>query len=279
MEKIKNDVWLKKGSTNVGLFESMGKRYLVDTGSNEKFAKDLFSEIGKVDFILNTHSHADHIHGNGIFESSGAKIYADDLERPFIENPSLESFYLYGANPSKILKSSFFRAKKSSTFSFNEIDPATGIEFIKLGGHSLGMTGVKFNNVIFCGDAYFGDFIIQKYVYPYLVNVGEFLDSLEKLLNVTADFYIPSHGEPMSDPSKDIKSTKDSLMEFVNLTLELLKTPKGVEELCFEIADSKKMPLNNGTFYLFRSFESAILSYLEEKKEIVNESYGKWHKK
>lgn len=279
MEKIENGIWIKKGNTNVGLLESNGEKYLVDTGSNEKFARELFEESEEVDYVLNTHSHADHLQGNHIFEAMGVKIYADDLEIPFIENPFMESFYLYGANPSKILKTSFFKAKGSTTYPFNDIDPSTGIEFIRLGGHSLGMTGVKFKNVLFCGDAYFGEAIIQKYTYPYLVNVREFLDSLEKILSTGADFYIPSHGKPTSDPSKDIKSTKEALMEFVNLTLDSLQTSKGVEELCFEIAGLKEIHLNGGTFYLFRSFESAILSYLEENGEIVNESYGKWHRK
>ncbi|MGC9219475.1 MAG: MBL fold metallo-hydrolase, partial [Athalassotoga sp.] len=95
MEQISNGIWLKRGNTNVGLIECDGKRYLIDTGSSEKFAKSLSEEIGNVDFVLNTHSHADHIQGNHLFSSMGARICADDLERLFIEKPFMESFYLY----------------------------------------------------------------------------------------------------------------------------------------------------------------------------------------
>ncbi len=278
MDKIGN-VWVKRGNTNVGLIEFDGKRYLVDTGSSEKFAKALLEEIGSVDFVLNTHAHADHIQGNHLFASVGARIYTDDLEKVFIEKPFMESFYLYGANPPHILRESFFRAKDSVVQSFQSEKWPSEIEFVQLGGHSPGMTGVKFGNALFCGDAYFGQDIIQKYTYPYLVDVNGFLDSIDKIPKLDVEFYIPSHGEPTIDPSKDIMATKNALMDFIQMTFDVLKTQKGVEEVCFEIADLKKLHLNSGTFYLFRSFESAILSYLEEKAEIVNVSYGKWQKK
>ncbi len=279
MDQISNSIWLKRGNTNVGLIKCDGKRYLIDTGSSEKFAKSLSEEIGNVDFVLNTHSHADHIQGNHLFASMGARIYADDLEMVFIEKPFMESFYLYGANPPRVLEASFFKAKSSAIRSFQDEKWPSDMEFVQLNGHSPGMTGVKFGDVLFCGDAYFGQEIIQKYTYPYLVDAKVFLDSLEKVTETNADFYVPSHGDPKDNPSKDIEATREALMDFVKITFDTLTHPRSVEEICFEIAESKNLHLNSGTFYLFRSFESAILAYLEEKAEIVNVSYGKWQKK
>lgn len=279
MDKISNGIWVQKGNTNVGLIEFDGNRYLIDTGSSEKFAKALLEEVGKVDFVFNTHSHADHIQGNHLFASEGARIYADEVEKVFIENPSMESFYLYGGNPPRALKASFFKAKSSIINSFQSEKWPSKIEFVQLNGHSPGMTGVKFENVLFCGDAYFGQNIIEKYAYPYLVDVKSFLDSMDKISKSNAEFYIPSHGDPTNDPSKDIMATKNALMDFVQVTLDALASPKSVEEVCFEIAHSKELHLNSGTFYLFRSFESSVISYLEELAEIVNVSYGKWQRK
>ncbi|BBJ27659.1 MBL fold metallo-hydrolase [Athalassotoga saccharophila] len=273
MERINESLFVKRGNTNVGVIEYEGKRYLIDTGSNEKFAKEISEEVGRIDFVFNTHSHADHIQGNRFFALKGASIYADERERFLIENPSMESFYLYGANPPKALKRSFFEAKESQVKSFSDFK-MSGFEFVPLPGHSVGMTGIRFGNVLFCGDAYFGEEIVKKYLYPYLINVKEFINSIEKIENSNMDLYIPSHGQPSSDPSHDIKATKDALNNFISMTFDLLKTPKSVEEICFEM----NVPLNFGTFYLFRSFESAILSYLEEKGEISNISYGKWAK-
>ncbi|HEU23551.1 MAG: hypothetical protein C0176_03135 [Mesoaciditoga sp.] len=271
MERINDFLSVKIGNTNVGVIEYEGKKYLIDTGSNEKFAKEIFEQTGRIDFVFNTHSHADHIQGNRFFALKGANIYADKKEKFFIENPFMESFYLYGANPPKALKRSFFEAKGSPLKSFDDFE-LPGFEFVPLPGHSVGMTGIKFGNVLFCGDAYFGEEIIKKYLYPYLINVREFIDSIQKIENSDMDLYIPSHGKPSPDPSHDINATKNALNDFINMTFDLLNTPKSVEEICFEI----NVPLNSGTFYLFRSFESAVLSYLEEKGEISNIAYGKW---
>lgn len=274
MERINEFVQIKLGNTNVGLIECEGKKYLIDTGSSEKFAKEIFKEVGKVDFIFNTHFHADHIQGNYLFKSNGSEIYADKIEKFFIENPFMESFYLYTANSPRALKSTFFEAKGATLKSFDEFK-GQGFEFVPLPGHSIGMTAIKFGKVLFCGDAYFGEEIIKKYLYPYLVDVQNFISSLEKIVRPDVDLYVPSHGQPLSDPLHDINATKKALFDFINMTYDLLKVPKSVEELCFEMGNGG-VPLNLGTFYLFRSFESAILSYLESKGEISNISYGKW---
>jgi glyoxylase-like metal-dependent hydrolase (beta-lactamase superfamily II) len=276
MERIKEGLWVKRGNTNVGLIEVEGRKYLVDTGSSEKFAKELLSETGNVDSVLHTHSHADHIQGNYLFADGETRIYVDKLEVPLIKDPSFESFCLYGANPPKTLKRSFFKAKGAEIFPFESAKLPAEIELIDLHGHSIGMTGIKFEDVLFCGDAYFGEKIIQKYIYPYLINAGQFLESIDKVLKTKVALYIPSHGDPSEDPSKDIEATRKALMMFINLTIKILSSPKSVEEVCFEIAESQTIALNTGTFYLFRSFESAVLSYLEEKGEIINTIYGKW---
>ncbi len=276
MEKIGENVWIKKGNTNVGLIDIDGKRFLIDTGSSEKFAKEVLTDVGNVNFVLHTHSHADHIQGNYLFANRGAKIYANELEIPFIRDSTLEAFYLYGANPPRSLRQNFFKAKTSSVFSFDDLVLPWEIEFVDLCGHSRGMTGVKIQDIIFCGDAYFGSDIIEKYSYPYLVDVNEFLKSLDTLQKMDLRFYIPSHGEPSANPSMDISATRDALMKFIDITLKSIKFPKTVEEICMDMIEKMKFKINSGTFYLFRSFESAILSYLEEKGESLNISFGKW---
>ena len=277
MELLKDNVWIKRGNTNVGIFKTNKVTYVIDTGSSVKFAKELLSEIGdKQKVVLNTHSHADHIQGNVLFEKNGAKIYANELEVPFIRNPALESLCLYGANPPKVLHLSFYLAKPSDAMPFESEAIPSECEIVSLPGHSPGMTGIKINRVIFCGDAYFGKNILEKYSYPYLVNVKKFLASLEILQDLDVDLYVPSHGNPTPDPHSDIEETKIAVQKFVNVVFKTLKEPLYVEILCEKVSKKMSITLNNGTFYLFRSFISSILSYLEESKEIVEIKPGMW---
>jgi len=252
--------------------------YIIDTGSSIKFAKELLSEMdnGKK-AVLNTHSHADHIQGNYLFEKNGAKIYASELEVPFIRNPLLETLYLYGANPPKALRLSFYKAKPSYAVPFDKLDVRSEIDLIPLPGHSLGMTAIKINGVIFCGDAYFGSNVLEKYSYPYLIDVKKFLDSLDTLERLNAELYIPSHGKPTSDPHPDIERTRTAVQNFVNAVLESLKEPGYIETLCAKVSEKMSVSLNAGTFYLFRSFVSSVLEFLEKTGKVRNSDIpGTW---
>jgi glyoxylase-like metal-dependent hydrolase (beta-lactamase superfamily II) len=279
LEMIKEGIFVKNGSTNVGIVKIEGTSYVIDTGSNVKFAKELFGELeGENLVVLNTHSHADHIQGNAFFERNGAKIFSDQLEIPFIRNPELESFYLYGSVPPKSLRAGFYKAKPSHAHPLEEANLPTNVQLVPLKGHSLGMTGFKIDDALFCGDAYFGEEVLEKYSYPYLIDVKGFLDSLESLQKTDAAVYVPSHGKVTSDPHNDIEKTRSALYAFINGVLDTLEEEKSVEESIFEVTNTMNVTLNNGTFYLFRSFVSAILSYLEREGEISQISAGKWKK-
>lgn len=278
MKLLKDGIWVKLGSTNVGVVKIGDITYVIDTGSSTKFAKELLSEMDNGQkVVLNTHSHADHIQGNYLFEKNGAKIYSNKLEVPFIQNSLLETLYLYGANPPKALRLSFYRAKSSHAVSFDKLNIHSEIDLIPLPGHSLGMTAIKINEVLFCGDAYFGANVLEKYSYPYLINVKEFLESLDLLEKLNAELYIPSHGKPTFDPHSDIEKTRTAVYDFVNAVLESLKGPEYVETLCAKISKKMSISLNAGTFYLFRSFMNAILEFLEKTGKIRNSDIpGTW---
>ncbi len=282
MKTVKDGIYVKIGNTNVGVVETNEAVYIIDTGSSVKFAKELYDELEEVKkekIVINTHSHADHIQGNNIFQKNGSRIFAHELEIPFIQHPMLESFYLYGATPPKSLKASFYKAKSSLAFPFEEFRAPENIKLIPLSGHSLGMTGLKVDDVIFCGDAYFGSQVLEKYSYPYLVDVKNFLESLKKLEKLDATVYIPSHGEISTHPMQDMNKTKKNLYLFIDAVLESVKELKSIEEISFELSEKMDVKLNEGTFYLFRSFISAIMSHLEKQNEIYQPLFGRWKKR
>ncbi len=277
MKRIIDRVFVELSNTNVGIVKENKITYIIDTASNTKVAKKILSDLNESKMIIiNTHGHADHIQGNKLFEKNGAKIYAHEKEIPFIQHPELEGFFLYGAFSPRALKASFYKAAPSSPTSIKELLLTDRMEIVDLPGHSPGMIGVKADNVLFCGDAYFGSEILKKYSYPYAIDITKFLSTLEKLESMNMDFYVPSHGKVTSDPHAEIEATRNAIHNFVNSVLRSLRDEKSTEEISFELARKFDVTLNIGTFYLFRSFVSAILTYLEKKGEITNISPGKW---
>ena len=275
MRMVKGDTYVVESPTNVGLI--LGDQVImVDSFSNERNAKEFLREIHEdeigVDHVINTHFHADHLQGNRIFQNRmGSRIWIKSVERGFVEHPELEGYYLFGAEPIKELRVSHFKAKPSKV---NELEDFNSdlIEIVDLPGHSPGHVGVLTKDgVLFCGDVYFGREIIKKYIYPYHTDIEKAIESMEKLLKMkNVEFFVPSHGEVSSDPTKEIEMNRRMLENFMQSSLNFLRKPMTMEELMERLIDKFELNLNVGTYFLFRSFTSAMLKYLYERELILN---------
>lgn len=111
------------------------------------------------------------------------------------------------------------------------------------------------NGLIYAGDSFFGERLLQSVGLPYLVDVGLFWKSLETLREYAGSGYllIPSHGKSVSGEEAietlefNIKRVEDS----EKLALEFLREPLTVDELAFRIMRAlgveltpKKLALN-----------------------------------
>ena len=68
------------------------------------------------------------------------------------------------------------------------------LEILDLAGHSPGQIGVLTEDgVCFCGDAYVGETILQKYSMPYTADVSTALQTLQKLQQSDYKYYVPAH--------------------------------------------------------------------------------------
>lgn len=134
---------------------------MIDTGVDRDSGRRLINvlkEVGlRVRAVVNTHSHADHIGGNKIiFERVGAEVYASDLEKPFIEMPTLEMLYLYGAHPPEVLRTHLVEATGVPVKELTTLVKEVGfLKVEELPGHGLGMAGFGVEDVFFSADAFF----------------------------------------------------------------------------------------------------------------------------
>lgn len=249
--RLSKSVYCLLAHTNIGIIEDVDYLILVDSGLNSENASEIDKLIQtnfnkKIGAIINTHSNADHAGGNKYFsEKYNCKIYTTPKESAFLENPYLESALIWGAHPFDKIRTSYFECEKSiATDLVNEnsqikLNNGTIIKFISLPGHFIDMIGIFISdidekNTIFLGDSIFGAQMITKYNISYMINVSEFKNTLDKIIKINSDFYIPSHGTIITSKEELIrvaKMNKNEIDKIQNYLLFICSTPMQFDDI------------------------------------------------
>ena len=268
LERIKGNTFLHRSPTNVGVYLEGKKAYVVDT-PDERTTRDLirhlFDEGVEEIVVVLTHSHADHIRGCARARKfANVSVHAPAGEVSFVRFPHLEGYVLYGASPPRFMRSRFFHASPCDVETLRE--DSVPFKVVKLPGHTVDHTGyITEDGVIFSGDTYFGMRILKKYPYPYLTDVEKSLESLKRLEELSVEFFLPSHGDPVSDPVEEIEYQRSLLNAILERTLSLLSIPRSREELVRELFGEEG---DAGMYYLAHSFVGAILAFLDSRGDI-----------
>ena len=101
--------------------------YLIDSGNDKSAGRKVRQILDKngwrLQGILNTHSHADHIGGNHYLQGqTGCRIYSPGIEGAFTKYPVLEPSFLYGGYPCKELRHKFLMAQDSDVLDFSDVE-------------------------------------------------------------------------------------------------------------------------------------------------------------
>ncbi|WP_457756062.1 MBL fold metallo-hydrolase [Thermodesulfatator indicus] len=272
LKQLTEHVYYIPNFTNIGAIRNGKKLILIDSGLDSDTAKKILKTINDKNFhieaIINTHSHADHCGGNAYLkEKVKLKIYAPELEYVMIENPLLESIFLFsGAMPIESLKNKFLMAPPSKVdyvIKSNEnklIFDDVEIKIVKLPGHSPNHIGIAIDNILFCGDAIFSPKVLRKHKIPFYIDIEVQKQTLNYLKNSSYNLYIPSHGEPI----KDINSITDKTLKLIDsieeTIIEFTKEAKTTEHIIKKICNSFKVEIKNYQQYFLT--KTIIMAYL-----------------
>lgn len=273
LKQVGEKTYYIPGRTNIGIFMTGANRVcLIDTGSmgdGEKIDELISGRGWKIDYIINTHTHIDHLGGNAyLMQKYGIPAYCTEFDMAFAHYSDLEAAYMNGGKPASKLRRIFAHPGKIG-FQAIEKNRLAGIEWRPLPGHTFGMIGVKTSDdVWFLADSYLSCEYIQNHRFGYLCDVGQYLETLVLIKTLEGRLFIPSHGIA----EETITETADRNIENVAGLLTDIK------EICRDFASLDKilqgmyerlgMRANVANHALLSSTVKSYLTYLEDEKEL-----------
>ncbi len=191
--------------TNIYYIQTGNTGFLIDSGyplSEERFFKKI-NNLGKIDYLVLTHTHFDHS-GNAIYlKKRGVKIVVHREE---------EKWLLDGETPRppgvKGIGKTAIRFSALKSFKFPPVKPDIVVSnwlkmedllIVHTPGHTPGSVSIVMNNIAFCGDLIMNlTWRPFSHIPIFAHNMDEVKDSIKMLLDMGIEKFYPSHGRPVN---------------------------------------------------------------------------------
>ena len=259
----------------IGVFkETDTEVYLIDSGNDKnagrKVRKILDENKWTLKGIINTHSNADHIGGNRYLQQhTGCKIFANGIEAAFTKYPILEPSFLYGGYPCKDLKHKFLLASESDAIDVSNEEFPKELTIIPLRGHFFDMIGIRTpDDVVYLADCVSSKSTLEKYGLSFIYDVGEYLNTLEKLKTMEAAMFVPAHAEVTTNIKELAELNRRKVLDISQVILKTLKSPMTFELLLKKLFDKYDLLMNFEQYVLVGSTVRSYLSWLKDNGKV-----------
>ena len=254
---------------------------LIDTSPSLKDLEYLLKN--PVDLIINTHGHMDHYMFNHYFPNSKIMMHQADHGIAQSADTYLDKFGFktYNKNPDMnrlILEGLKYRTTKiDESIEDKQVINlgTTSFETLHLPGHSPGHCGFWFPEQ---GFVYTADIDLSEFG-PWYGNLNcslpEFLQSIERLLNMKPDYIVTGHGGPIVKEHviSRLKGYRDIIYARQRRIMELIhRGHHTLEEIARAIPIYLQLPRPKALFYVYEQVMITIhLRYLQELGYITQE--------
>lgn len=259
--------------------------YLIDSGNDREAGKKVLKIVNqnrwKIKGIINTHSNADHIGGNSYLqEQTGCLIFTGGIEAAFTRFPVLEPSFLYGGFPCKELRGKFLMAKESNVSDFSSPQFPKELELLPLPGHFFDMIGIRTpDNTLFIADCVSSPQILEKYGITFIYDVAQYLTTLNKLEQLQADIFVPSHATPTNNIHTLTAVNRFKVYEIQTKIAEICNTPQTIDAIIQSIFNIYNLTMTIEQYVLVGSTIRSYLSWMKDENviEIIIENAAlKW---
>jgi len=216
------------------------KKAIIDPASDESFLRKLAGEK-KVDAIINSHYHEDHIAFNYLFPE--AELYVHEAIGACFKsyNSFLDYCGLldskYGPQWDDFFLNRFHFQERTPSVEFRDQDILsfgdTKLQVIYTPGHTAGHCSFYFpdQRILFMGDldlSRFGPWYGDR-----VSDIDETIQSMRRLLEIPADIYITSHetGIIRSDITEMVETYLSVITRREKKILEFLERPRTTDEI------------------------------------------------
>jgi glyoxylase-like metal-dependent hydrolase (beta-lactamase superfamily II) len=194
-----------------------------------------------IDAVINSHSHEDHIAGNGMFASARVHVHHDDL--PGIR--SMEGLMaVYGLDGQartdfeKTVLEEFHFAPRPDADGFSDghvfdLGGGVTVEAVHLPGHTRGHSGFRIGEVFFLSDIDLTGF--GPYYGDVWSDLDDFEKSLAKVRDEEADYYVTYHHKGVIESREEFVELLDGFTSVIarrhDAMHEYLTEPRTIEEM------------------------------------------------
>ncbi|MFQ7101994.1 MAG: MBL fold metallo-hydrolase [Anaerovoracaceae bacterium] len=260
-------------STNIGVYmTSPGRVCLIDTGAKgdgEKIDEMISGQGWSIDYIINTHTHIDHLGGNEyLMKKYHIPAYCTEYDMAFAHYSDLEAAYMNGGFPCRKLRTIF---SHPGMIGFRSIEKNSleGIEWVYLPGHTFGMIGVKTSDdVWFLADSYLSRRYLEKRSFGYLYDVGGYLDTLEFIKNLEGQLFIPAHGIAETDISEVADLNRANIERIIESIKKICSDEISLDEILKRMYEAMGMRTTVSQHALLSSTTKCYLTYLQDRGEL-----------
>lgn len=256
---------IKLNNTDVCLIDSGN-----DKDAGRKVRQILEANGWTLTAIYNTHSNADHIGGNKYLQGqTNCKIYAPGIECDFTRHPILEPSFLYGGYPCKELRHKFLLAQESEVEELTPDVLPKGFEIIQLSGHFFDMVGFRTpDNVVYLADCLSSKETLDKYQISFLYDVEAYLHTLEMVMSLKANIFVPAHAAATEDISELAQYNINKVNEIAEKILSLCIEPISFETILQKLFHYLELSMNMEQYVLVGSTVKSYLSWLKDKDKL-----------
>ena len=251
----------------IGIYDTGDGVYLIDAGGDKdagRRVRKILDEHGwKLLGVLITHSNADHIGGcQYLRKQTGCRVFAPGVEAQFTRTPLLEPSFLYGAYPPKPLRHKFLMAQSCDCEDVTSHQFPGEVSVLPLPGHFFDQVGYLLpDGTAFIADCVSSPETLEKYGFPFIYDVQAYLDTLDGLVSIPAQYFVPAHAPAAEDIAPLARINRERIERLGELVLRLCVEPRGFEDMLKLAFDHFGLELNFQQYVLVGSTLRSFLAW------------------